>query len=85
MREDLREEKTKKNDSHKLHQRLGLKTRRTKKYIPSPNSVNKVSKENIKVEADEVDLPEGVKYGIWLCGLRKVVDQILKNICKNVV
>ena len=43
------------------------------------------------------NLPEGLgakckdgrinekKYGIWLCGSKKVVDQILQNNCKDVV
>ena len=39
----------------------------------------------MEVLDEKESLPDGLKYGIRLCGSKKVVDQILENSCGNVV
>ena len=41
--------------------------------------------QNMKIVDEEGSLTEGLKYGIRLCGSKKVVDQIFENNCGNVV
>jgi len=40
---------------------------------------------NMEIVDEKISLPDGLKYGIRLLGSKKVVDQILKSNCENVV
>ena len=39
----------------------------------------------MEIVDEEKSVPKGLKYGIRLCGSKKVIDRILKNNCGNVV